>query len=61
MENLELIFTNWSDVMLEDKLVERSLENNENDAQTHLDDGCCKHVTISNNRKMNPILEISYR
>jgi len=59
MENLKLIPTHWSDVVVENYFVEGSFQDDKYNTKTNLDDGSCEHIILSENGQSNPILEIS--
>lgn len=56
-----LISTFWSDVMMKNELIERTLENDEDNSKSNLNDGGWEHVPLSKDRNMNPVFKVTNR
>lgn len=61
MENCLLIDTLGPNVVVENKLVERTLQDNEHNAHPHLNYCRRKHVPLTKNWQVNPILKVADR
>ena len=54
-----LVAGDWSDIVVEDQLVEVTFQDHKDYSHSHLDDSGCEEVLLAQKGKMQPILEVA--